>query len=91
MELTAIFLACNIISLLCAFMALGFSIWNFIEMMAQKRTTHTIMPVPTGPDMGGDSLEKYMEKITKAAGADQKDLNRNLFNMGMDLEEDDLV
>lgn len=82
MELSIIL---SIISLTFAVIAVCFSIWNFIELKAQKLSTHTMVPISTPSPM--DNLEKELEKIIKGAGGDQNDLNRNLLKAGLNVDE----
>lgn len=62
------------------------SMWNTIHIQAQRLSTHTVIPVnPNSTSM--DNIEKELEKIAKGVGGDQRDLNRNLFQAGLDPEE----
>lgn len=74
----------TIFSLILAITSIIFSIWNFIELKAQKLSTHTMVPITTPT---GGSLEKELEKIIKSAGGDQNDLNRNLLKAGLNVDE----
>jgi hypothetical protein len=74
---------------ICAFIfgiiALGLSIWNTILIQAQRQSTHTVIPV--SPETATTKLEEHLNKIMNGAGGDQNDLNRNLSQMGLDVDE----
>ena len=82
MELAVLVVAsCAIVFSVAAF---GFSLFAFIEVQATKRATHTIMPIQQNDF---SDFEKKIEQIAKSAGADQGDLNRGLFEAGLDVED----
>jgi hypothetical protein len=68
-----------------SFFAIALSIWNTIEVQAQKRATHTVIPIPQAAE--SPKLEDYLNGVLKTAGADQKDINRNFAKMGLDVDE----
>lgn len=79
---------CASVALILSLIAFGFTIWNTIEIQAQKRATHTVIPIsPQTTTLS--NIEDELDKIVKGAGGNQNDLNRNMSNMGLD--PDDLV
>lgn len=67
--------------------ALVLSMWNTIHIQAQRLSTHTVIPVT--PESTMTKIEEQLSNIARGAGGDQADLNRNLFQSGLD--PDDLV
>lgn len=65
--------------------AFSFSVFNFIQLKAQGLSTHTVLPISSDSTM--EKIEKQLTDITKVAGGSQADLNRNLFDVGVDPEE----
>lgn len=86
-ELSIVFvLALVIISALASIAALALSVWNTIQIKAQKLSTHTVIPVsPQTTTMS--NIEQELERIVKDAGGIQNDLNRNMSTMGVDADE----
>jgi hypothetical protein len=84
MELAVVILGA--IAFLLSLAAIALSVWNTIHIQAQRLSTHTVIPVsPSNTSL--DSIEKELDKIVKGAGGNQEDLNRNLFQTGLDPED----
>jgi len=78
-------IAASAFSILVSSISLLLAIWNTIEIQAAKRSTHSVIPIGGGENMAG--IEKKLSEIMKGAGADQGDLNRGLFEAGLDIED----
>lgn len=74
-----------ILATILAAAAFAFSVFNFIQLKAQGLSTHTVLPI--SPDSTMEKIEKQLTDITKVAGGSQADLNRNLFDAGIDPED----
>ena len=85
MELASIILAS--VAIVLSLGCLIVSLWNTVHIQAQRLSTHTVIPVT--PETTMTKIEEQLGNIAKGAGADQTDLNRNLFSSGLDV--DDLV
>jgi hypothetical protein len=81
----AIVLSFSLLALILGGAAFVFSVWNFIQIQAQKNSTHTVIPIGANTTM--DKVETELEKIIKSAGGNQNDLNRDLFKVGIDPED----
>lgn len=75
------------LALIMSLMAFGFSLFAFIETQAQKRSTHSVIPVGNN-DMSLKKLEEDIEKLTGQGGSTQS-LQRDLHSAGLDV--DDLI
>lgn len=80
MELTVAVL--SIVAVILALAAFAFSLFAFIEVMAQKRSTHTVYPVGNN-EASLQSLEKQIQEASGGKGS----LERDLYNVGVDAEE----
>lgn len=85
MELAALILAA--VAFLLSLAGVVLSMWNTIHIQAQRLSTHTVIPVT--PESTMTKIEEQLSNIARGAGGDQTDLNRNLFQSGLD--PDDLV
>lgn len=84
MELAALVVA--IVAAILGTAAIVISCWNTIHIQAQRLSTHTVIPVsPQQTTIG--KLEDELERIAKAAGADQNDLNATMLRAGLDPDE----
>jgi hypothetical protein len=86
MELNVALVILSSIALIMSLGAFGFALFAFIETQAQKRSTHTVMPV--GNEMSLKKLEEDIEKLT-GQGASTQSMQRDLNLAGLDV--DDLV
>lgn len=84
MELNIILASCAIVGFILSIAGFGFALFAFIEVQAQKRATHTVVPISNESSI--DKLEEHLKKVT---GQGTADLNRDLHNVGID--PDDLV
>lgn len=84
MELTILAVIASL-AVIMSLLAFGFSLFAFIEVQAQKRSTHTVYPVANNED-SLSGLEKQLKEMT---GQNRGDLERDLHNAGLDV--DDLV
>lgn len=83
MELILALMICSFVFSMVAF---GFTVWNTICIQAQRQSTHTVIPIsPENTTMS--NIEEQLQKIATGAGANQSDLNRNLFDTGLDPED----
>lgn len=85
--LNSLVVAASIIGCIFSFFALAISIWNIVEIQASKRATHTVLPLPTNSTSPLADLEKKLNSIVQQAGGDQSDINRGLFEAGVDPDE----
>lgn len=86
MELT-ILAVISSLALIISLGAFGFALFAFIEVQAQKRSTHSVIPIGNN-DLSLQKLEEDIEKITGQGGSTQS-LQRDLSAAGLDV--DDLV
>ena len=86
MELTILAVVSSL-ALIISLGAFGFSLFAFIETQAQKRSTHSVIPIGNN-EMSLKKLEEDIEKITGQGGSTQS-LQRDLSAAGLDV--DDLV
>ena len=86
MELTILAVVSSL-ALIMSIGAFAFALFAFIEVQAQKRSTHSVIPIGNN-DMSLKKLEEDIEKITGQGGSTQS-LQRDLSAAGLDV--DDLI